>query len=113
MNMAFRKSKYISSLGYFNENFIGYGFEDHEFAHRYYSNGFKLLKSKASIIHDEGEPNISVYSKKYYHLGRDGMKNLLKINRKLARSTIYHNIEKNLFVKMLFYIPFVNKLLSK
>ena len=41
------------------------------------------------------------------------MKNLLKINRKLARSTIYHNIEKNLFVKMLFYIPFVNKLLSE
>ena len=63
MNMGFKKSKYISSLGYFNENFKGYGFEDHEFAHRYYSNGFKLIKSKASIIHDEGEPNINIYSK--------------------------------------------------
>ena len=39
------------------------------------------------------------------------MKNLLKINRKLARSTIYHHIEKNLVVKILFYVPFVNKLL--
>ena len=98
-------------MGYFNEKFKGYGFEDHEFAHRYYSNGFKLFKSKASIIHDEGEPNISVYSKILSPWSMV-IKNLLKINRKLARSTIYHSIEKNLVVKILFYIPFVNKLLS-
>ena len=72
-------------MGYFNEKFKGYGFEDHEFAHRYYSNGFKLLKSKASIIHDEGEPNISVYSKKYYHLGRDGMKKSPKNKSKISK----------------------------
>ena len=112
MNMAFKKSKFISSLGYFNEKFKGYGFEDHEFAYRYNANGYKLLKSKASIIHDEGQPNIYMYSKKHYHLGRDGMKNLLRINPKLARSTIYYRIEKNLFVKILFYLPYVNKLLS-
>ena len=33
------------------------------------------------------ETNINIYSKKYYHLGRDGMKNLLKLI-KLAK-TIY------------------------
>lgn len=108
MNMGFKKSKIISSLGYFNEIFTGYGFEDHEFASRYQKNGFKLLKSKAAILHDEGEPDINQYSKKYYHLGRDGMKNLLKVDKILAKSTIYYKIEKIFFIKILNYIPFIN-----
>ena len=111
MNMGFKKSKIISSLGYFNEKFTGYGFEDHEFAYRYQKNGFKLLKSKAPILHDEGEPNIYQYSKKYYHLGRDGMKNLLKIDKILAKSTIYYKVETNFFIKALNYIPSINFLI--
>lgn len=111
MNMAFRKSKKISSLGYFNEKFTGYGFEDHEFANRCYKNGFRLLRSKASIVHDEGLPSIHRYSKKYYHLARDGMSNLLKIDESLAKSTIYGQIENNFFIKALFFIPHVYSLI--
>ena len=43
----------MSKIGYFNKKFTGYGFEDHEFGHRYKINGYKLMKTNARIIHDE------------------------------------------------------------
>ena len=107
MNMAFKKTKLFSSIGLFDERFIGYGFEDHEFAYRYTKKGFKLLRSKASIIHDEGKPSVIMYSKKHYHLGRDGMRNLIKINKSLSEKTIFSKIEKNFFIKFLIYMPFI------
>ena len=64
MNMGFINSKKIQSIGLFNENFTGYGFEDYEFGYRYLSNGFKLQQSHAAIIHDEGYPDINNYIKK-------------------------------------------------
>ena len=73
------------------KDFIGYGFEDHEFAYRYTKKGFKLLRSKASIIHDEGKPTLIMYSKKHYHLARDGMRNLIKINESFRKDYIYKN----------------------
>ena len=111
MNMAFKKTKVISSLRFFDERFKGYGFEDYEFASRYARKGFKLLRSRAAIIHDEGNPDIYSYSKKYYHLARDGMKNLLNVNKTLAKSTIYYKIEKNLFILGLTYIPYISNML--
>ena len=111
MSMAFKRTHEISKLGFFNEKFTGYGFEDHEFANRYHQNGFKLMRSKAAIVHDEGKPNIEMYRKKFYHLGRDGMRNLIKIDNSLAKSTIYYRIERNLLIKYLYFIPLIDNLL--
>ena len=77
--MGFMKSDKINKIGLFNENFTGYGFEDFEFGYRCISNGY-VAKTKATIVHDEGQPDINNYIKKYYHLGRDGMQNLIKVN---------------------------------
>tara|TARA_B100000767_G_scaffold273534_1_gene303962 strand:+ start:40128 stop:41093 length:966 start_codon:yes stop_codon:yes gene_type:complete len=101
MNMGFIKTTKIIQLGLFDENFTGYGFEDYEFAFRYRNNGFFLKKIPASIIHDEGEPNFNRYLKKYFHLGRDGMKNLIKVNKISAEATIYYKIENNFLFKVL------------
>ncbi len=97
MNMGFKKTQELISAGLFDERFLGYGFEDYEFAFRYKQKGFKLKKTKAKILHDEGKPVFEKYLKKYYHLGRDGMKNLLTINNISAKDTIYYKIEKNFF----------------
>ena len=105
MNMGFKNSFEIKNLGYFDERFVGYGFEDYEFAFRYKEKGFKLKQTKAKIIHDEGEPEFQKYIKKYYHLGRDGMKNLLLINKLSAKDTIYYKIETNFFFKLITKIP--------
>ena len=111
MNMGFIKTKKIIKLGLFDENFTGYGFEDYEFAFRYKNNGFILKRTLASIIHDEGEPNFNRYLKKYFHLGRDGMKNLIKVNKISAQATIYHKIESNFLFKILTKIGKLSNLL--
>ena len=108
MNLGFINSKKMSNIKYFDERFTGYGFEDHEFGYRYYKNGFKLITSNARIIHDEGKPNINNYIKKHYHLGKDGMKNLLKINKSLAKTTVYNKIEQNFFYKLIIKLPKLN-----
>jgi GT2 family glycosyltransferase len=116
MNMGFIKSDKITKLGLFNENFTGYGFEDYEFAYRYYKNGFKLEQTSATIIHDEGHPDINSYIKKYYHLGRDGMQNLININIDGAKETIYYKIEKNWifnFISKVYGIKKIIKILEK
>ena len=98
-------------MKYFNEKFTGYGFEDHEFGYRYKNNGFKLLQTKAKIFHEEGKPNIKNYIKKYFHLARDGMRNLLIINKSLAKKTIYYKIERNFLFQLITKIPKLNYLL--
>lgn len=107
MNMGFVKSRKILRLGLFNENFIGYGFEDFEFAYRVRKYGFKLKQTRASIVHDEGIPSFEGYLKKYFHLGRDGMSNLLKIDKMAAAETIYFKIEKNILIYFFMKIPFM------
>ncbi len=105
MNMGFKNRSKTKILGYFNEKFIGYGFEDYEFACRYKEHGFKLKQTKARIIHDEGEPEFDKYLLKYYHLARDGMKNLISINELYAKNTIYFKLEKNFFFRLITKIP--------
>ena len=105
MNMGIRKSNELVKIGLFDDRFLGYGFEDYEFAFRYKQNGYKLMQTNAKIIHDEGEPIFKHYLKKHYHLGRDGMKNLLIINNISAKKTIYFKVENNFFVKIILKIP--------
>jgi glycosyltransferase involved in cell wall biosynthesis len=111
MNMGFINSKKIQKVGLFNENFIGYGFEDYEFGYRCLLNGFKLQQSHASIIHDEGTPDINNYIKKYYFLGQSGMDNLLFINLHAAKKTIFYKMESHLLFKIIIKIYKINKIL--
>ena len=104
MNMGIKKTNKLMKIGLFDERFLGYGFEDYEFAFRYEQNGYKLMKTNAKIIHDEGLPIFKNYLVKYYHLGRDGMNNLLLINNNSAKNTIYFKIENNFFVKTILKI---------
>lgn len=111
MNMGFKKTKNFIDIGLFDKRFHGYGFEDYEFAYRYKRNNYKLKITKASITHDEGDPNLKKYLNKYYHLGRDGMKNLLKVNKQAAKDTIYYKIENNFYFKIITKFFCLNRLL--
>lgn len=93
----------------FNEKFIGYGFEDYEYACRM-SKKYKLGVSRASIVHYEDRPCFNKYLKKYFIMGRDGMKNLLKVNSNIAKKTTYYKIESNVCVKKLVLLPKIYKL---
>jgi|TARA_B110000037_G_scaffold130283_1_gene147998 glycosyltransferase involved in cell wall biosynthesis len=112
MNMGFFKSEEILNTHLFNENFIGYGFEDYEFGYRLKRLGFSLKQTKAIIIHDEGDPKFKLYLKKYFHLGRDGMKNLLSINHDAAVETIYYRVENHSLFKLIVSIPKIYILLN-
>ena len=112
MNMGIKKTNKLMKIGLFDERFLGYGFEDYEFAFRYEQNGYKLMKTNAKIIHDEGLPIFKNYLVKYYHLGRDGMNNLLLINNNSAKNTIYFKIENNFFVKTILKIWGIRLLLQ-
>jgi glycosyltransferase involved in cell wall biosynthesis len=111
MNMAFLISDDLLKTKLFDEGFIGYGFEDYEFAYRLKEVNFKLKQTKATIIHDEGTPRFDKYLKKYFHLGRDGMKNLLRINYMAALDTIYYKLESNILYKLISKIPKISLLL--
>jgi len=112
MNMGFIKSERFIQTGLFDERFLGYGFEDYEFGYRYLKKGYKLKGTSARIIHDEGEPNFSRYLKKYFHLGRDGMKNLINVDINCAKLSIYYKIETNMFFKLIMKIPKFYSLLT-
>lgn len=112
MNMGFINHEKIKKIGFFDERFLGYGFEDYEFAYRMKQHGYNLHQTKASILHDEGNICLSKYLKKYYHLGRDGMKNLLIINKEAAKTTVYYKIENNFFIKTIINISLLISLLS-
>ena len=107
MNMGFILNKKNKKILKFNENFIGYGFEDYEFGYRVQLQGFKLKKVNAKILHDEGIPDLAKFLIKHYHLGRDGMRNILKINKSAARNLIYYRIENNLFFRFIIALPFI------
>tara|TARA_B110000881_G_scaffold79526_1_gene69395 strand:+ start:1227 stop:2204 length:978 start_codon:yes stop_codon:yes gene_type:complete len=111
MNMGFLMSKDFINTKLFNEGFVGYGFEDYEFGHRLKEANFMLKQTKATIIHDEGVPRFDKYLNKYFHLGRDGMKNLLKINHIAALDTIYYKLESNILYKLISKIPKISLLL--
>lgn len=112
MNMAFKKTDQINNAGYFNEDFLGYGFEDYDFGWRLIKAGFIIKPCTAKVMHLELGNNFQGYLKKIYHLGRDGMKNLLKINEEAALNSIYFKIESNKLVKFISKSSFVIKLLS-
>ena len=109
---AFKKSQQIYNTGYFNEKFLGYGFEDYDFGWRLIELGFDIKPSLAKVIHMEAGENFEGYLKKIYHLGRDGMNNLIQINYEAARNSIYYRIESNFLVNFFSKNSFFIKLLE-
>jgi glycosyltransferase involved in cell wall biosynthesis len=72
MNMAFLRKPYLARIGYVDEDFAGYGFEDQELGWRIQENGFTIIGCDALIVHHEPSGNLANYCKKFYHTGRDG-----------------------------------------
>ena len=53
MNMSLKKDDLFKESLFFDESFMGYGMEDNEFAFRAQKQGFRLLMTKAEIIHHD------------------------------------------------------------
>lgn len=63
----------------YNENFIGYGCEDHEYGWQIVENKTRIVFSSNKIIHHEYDGSIKLYVKKIQVTARDGMFVLKKI----------------------------------
>lgn len=81
MNLAFLKSDIQTKSLYCNPAFTGYGMEDQDFGFRAEKLGFKLFSGNFRVIHHEKSRTIEGYGKKVFHTARDGVTNLIKINK--------------------------------
>lgn len=77
MNLALKKNEIIDNDLLFDEDFLAYGMEDNEFGYRAELKGFKLLKSRAEIIHHDWH-DLDTFKKKIYITARDGTSMFLK-----------------------------------
>lgn len=109
MNLSFRK-KYIETVGYVDENFVGYGCEDMEFGYRIKDKGFHMAYLKDALaIHREKSSSIVEYGKKLYKTGLYGMR-ILKKECLPAYTTIDSGHK---LVKSILRLSCVKKILEK
>ncbi|WP_133240102.1 glycosyltransferase family 2 protein, partial [Limnohabitans planktonicus] len=73
MNLLIEKKLLLEDGMRFNEDYIGYGFEDIQFGIDLMSRGYSLKPCSADIVHQELGGNIKKFMIKMYHAGRDGM----------------------------------------
>lgn len=73
MNMFVERTLIEKDKLFFDERFVGYGFEDLEFGFRAERTGYQLLPCTADIEHMEPLGSISKFSNKFFHAARDGM----------------------------------------
>ena len=74
MNMALHKKTIEEKKVLFNEDFVGYGCEDHEFGWQLQKGGFLIRMCDARIYHHVTDNTIDAYYKEIFHLARDGMR---------------------------------------
>lgn len=73
MNFLISRENIITYNLKFNESFVGYGAEDHDYGFLLVDNGFEIIQSNQCIMHYEYGGDIEKYAKKIYHSSRDGM----------------------------------------
>lgn len=73
MNNVIPKKLILETGIAYNENFVGYGCEDHEFGWQIVSNNIKIVASDNAIIHHEYNGSIRSYAKKIQVTARDAM----------------------------------------
>ena len=94
----------------FNENFAGYGFEDHDFGLKLIANDFRIIQGHHKIWHYELGGDISKYLVKIHRSARDG----LKVLRQTQKESIQNNkkiaLIENIFLSDNPLLKFVNSL---
>ncbi|KAB8065996.1 glycosyltransferase [Janthinobacterium violaceinigrum] len=73
MNMVAKKRDLIQAGLFYDERFIGYGCEDHEFPWRILKAGMKIRMGRFCIDHHEYDGDIVKYKRKIFCTARDGM----------------------------------------
>lgn len=86
MNMCVPRLAFKTSVGGFDEAFIGYGAEDQELGWRLQQAGFAIRACCASATHHEMSPNVRAFGDKIRRTGRDGAAQLLKVAPDAAKS---------------------------
>ena len=98
MNMVVRKADLAESKLFYDERFIGYGCEDHEFPWRLLKSGLPIRMGSFCIDHHEYDGDIAKYKRKIFCTARDGMYMLANIAPEIVKShkklawieSIYH-----------------------
>lgn len=111
MNMAFNNDSVCKNTNFFDNRFRNYGFEDYEFAYRFYKNFYKIIQLNSLVIHKDNR-SFKEFLKKYNFLARYGINDILKINLNAAKKLVYYKIESNFLVKTFLKIPYIIFLLS-
>lgn len=110
MNMCFPKSILLDNKYLFDNRFRFYGFEDFEFAYRFRNKGYKIILSKALVMHKDFR-DFNDYLNKFTALV-DGLNDIIKINLDAAKKSIFYKIKENAFIKLVLKIPFIYQLLD-
>ncbi|WP_104492052.1 glycosyltransferase family 2 protein [Acinetobacter indicus] len=83
MNYIIRKQDIIDSGVYYDERFLGYGAEDHDYAYRLLKNNFRIIQGVQKIWHYEISGDIMTYTKKIFNCSKGGMMILENIHPEL------------------------------
>lgn len=86
MNMVVKRTQLLDSSILYDERFIGYGCEDHEFPWKLLKKNIKIRMGSFCIEHHEYNGDISKYKRKIFCTARDGMYVLSKIAPEIIRS---------------------------
>lgn len=86
MNMVAKKSDLVDAGLFYDERFIGYGCEDHEFPWRLLRGGLTINMGSFCIDHHEYDGDIVKYKRKIFCTARDGMQMLVSLSPEIVRS---------------------------
>ncbi|NMM26339.1 MAG: glycosyltransferase [Glaciimonas sp.] len=91
MNMVVKRDDFVNSQLFYDERFIGYGCEDHEFPWRLLKSNLKIHMGSFCIEHHEYDGDITKYKRKIFCTARDGMYVLANIAPDIIKS--HNNLE--------------------
>ena len=99
MNMLLERKILLDNNIFFDERYIGYGFEDIQFGLDLVNNGYELIPCEADILHKEIYGDIKKFRIKFFHAGRDGMAVFKKISpnyvNDLGKSALLEPVNSN------------------
>lgn len=113
-NLGFKKEIIISKKIFFNEEILGYGCEDVDWAYRLISNGFKIYKTEIKVFHNETSNSLSNYKMKWFYMANGSMPLLMKHNYSAASQlSMFFLEDKNKKTMSRMYSYFAKLLLNR
>ncbi|MCT8738916.1 glycosyltransferase, partial [Glaesserella parasuis] len=106
MNFIISKEQIIHNQLSFDENFIGYGAEDHDYGFKLVDKNFDIIQGEQCIMHYEFGGDINKYANKIYHASRDGM----KVMKKIYKDRVYIGKTKLRLIEYVFSSPILKSL---